>query len=111
MVLLSVLCAALTGCMREDPEYFKKPDWYAPDEEDEGTGEYRLVWFDEFDEEPADGKPWAFPSDSWIFETGGTGWGNDEEQYYVDKSYDDKVVSKVKDGNLILTARNTSPRG
>ena len=104
MVLLSVLCAALTGCMREDPEYFKKPDWYAPDEEDEGTGEYRLVWSDEFDEEPADGKPWAFPSDSWIFETGGTGWGNDEEQYYVDKSYDDKVVSKVKDGNLILTA-------
>ncbi len=104
MVLLSVLCAALTGCMRKDPEYFKKPDWYAPDEEDEGTGEYRLVWSDEFDEEPADGKPWAFPSDSWIFETGGTGWGNDEEQYYVDKSYDDKVVSKVKDGNLILTA-------
>lgn len=99
-----MLCAASTGCMKGDPDYFKKPDWWTSGEEDEGTGEYRLVWSDEFDDEPADGQPWAEPSDSWIFETGGTGWGNDEEQYYVDKSYDGKTVSKVKDGCLILTA-------
>ncbi len=101
---LSALCAAASGCMREDPDYFKKPDWYTPGEEDEGTGEYRLVWSDEFEEEPEAGKDWAEPSDSWSFETGGSGWGNDEAQYYVDKAYGDKVVSKVQDGNLVITA-------
>ena len=102
--LLLALFGVPSGCMREEPEHFRKPDWWTTGEEDEGTGEYRLVWSDEFDDEPADGQPWAEPSDGWIFETGGTGWGNDEEQYYVDKSYGGKAVSKVRDGCLILTA-------
>ena len=65
---------------------------------------YRLVWHDEFDGEPEAGISWAWPSSEWIFETGGSGWGNDEAQYYVNKVHGDKVVSKIKDGNLIITA-------
>ncbi|MDY4481724.1 MAG: hypothetical protein SPE21_06015, partial [Candidatus Cryptobacteroides sp.] len=85
MAILPLLC----GCMVDDPEYFKKPDWWSPEEEDNWTGEYRLVWSDEFDAQAEDGKDWAYPSDDWTFETGGTGWGNDEDQYYVDKAYGD----------------------
>lgn len=94
LLILPVLLIASAGCMRETPDYFQKPDWWSPEEEDSGNGEYRLVWSDEFDSESGD----------WSYETGGSGWGNDEAQYYVDKAYGDKVVSKVKDGNLVITA-------
>ncbi|MGM9786348.1 MAG: family 16 glycosylhydrolase [Candidatus Cryptobacteroides sp.] len=104
MALMPILGSVLAGCMKEDPEYFKKPDWWTPAEEDAGSGEYRLVWSDEFEAESEDGKDWTYPSNDWIFETGGTGWGNGEAQYYVDKVHGDKVVSKVKDGNLVLAA-------
>ena len=83
LTLIPIFCMALTGCMKEDPEYFKKPDWWTPEEEDAGTGEYRLVWSDEFVMDPQSGMDWTYPSDDWTFETGGTGWGNDEAQYYV----------------------------
>ena len=104
LTFMPIFCMALTGCMKEDPEYFKKPDWWTPEEEDAGTGEYRLVWSDEFVMDPQSGIDWTYPSDDWTFETGGSGWGNDEAQYYVDKQYENNVVAKVKDGNLVLSA-------
>ena len=104
LTFMPIFCMALTGCMKEDPEYFKKPDWWTPEEDNAGTGEYRLVWSDEFVMDPQSGMDWTYPSDDWTFETGGSGWGNDEAQYYVDKQYENNVVAKVKDGNLILSA-------
>lgn len=103
-LLLSLALGAAAGCMKGDPEYFKKPDWWTSGEEDEGTGEYRLVWSDEFNDEPDAETGYAVPGSAWQFETGGTGWGNYEAQYYVDKSYDGKAVAMVRDGNLILKA-------
>lgn len=56
--IISLLCmATATGCMQDDPTYFQKPDWWVDGEQDEeGDGEYRLVWSEEFDEEPPPGR-------------------------------------------------------
>lgn len=55
---------------------------------------YELVWSDEFDYEGA-------PDDTkWGYDTGGSGWGNNELQYYT---AGDNV--SVKDGVLIIEAR------
>ena len=89
--MISLLCmATATGCMQDDPTYFRKPGWWVDGEQDEeGDGEYRLVWSEEFDEEPAAGAEYAQPGEKWRFETGGSGWGNNEEQYYVDRVHGD----------------------
>ena len=60
-LLLSLALGAAAGCMKGDPEYFKKPDWWTSGEEDEGTGEYRLVWSDEFNDEPDAETGYAVP--------------------------------------------------
>ena len=61
--MISLLCmATATGCMQDDPTYFRKPGWWVDGEQDEeGDGEYRLVWSEEFDEEPAAGAEYAQP--------------------------------------------------
>lgn len=65
---------------------------------------YQLVWNDEFDTPSlADGRP-ALPSEAWWFETGNHGWGNNELQNYIDKFHDNDTVSKIENGNLIITA-------
>ncbi len=43
------------------------------------AGAYRLTWSDEFD-----GAPGTLPDrGTWQAETGGSGWGNQELQYYT----------------------------
>lgn len=61
-------------------------------EEDKLT--YKLVWNDEFEYE---GAP---DTDKWSYDVGGSGWGNNELQYYTpgDNAW-------VEDGKLILEAR------
>lgn len=63
---------------------------------------YELVWSDEFNYEglPDPGK--------WTHETGATGWGNNELQYYTDKRLEN---CRVEDGNLIIEARKESYKG
>lgn len=63
---------------------------------------YTLVWQDEFDS-PSNGKA-ILPGDKWWFETGGHGWGNNELQYYVDRTYGTDTVARIKDGMLIISA-------
>jgi beta-glucosidase len=61
---------------------------------DDVSDEWALVWNDEFDGDGID-------SDKWIYDTGGTGFGNNELQYYTtepDNSY-------IEDGNLVIVAR------
>jgi hypothetical protein len=50
-----------------------------------------LVWRDEFEGNNLN------PSD-WKYETGGSGWGNNELEYYQEKN------TAVRDGYLIITA-------
>ncbi len=54
----------------------------------------KLVWSDEFDYE---GKP---NSAKWGFDTGGGGWGNNEEQFYTNRLEN----AFVKDGYLTIRA-------
>lgn len=72
--------------------------------EPEPEKEYVLVWSDEFNSSSANNKLWPLPSDQWWFEIGGTGWGNNEEQYYVNREFQGDTVAIIKDGKLQLTA-------
>ena len=56
-----------------------------------------LVWADEFVQ--ADGT--APNPAKWAHETGGTGWGNNELQYYTDR----RENSRIEDGKLVIEAR------
>lgn len=63
---------------------------------------YELVWSDEFN---YTGLP---DSTVWFFEEGGTGWGNNELQYYTSKRPENAYV---EDGNLTITAREENYGG
>lgn len=65
---------------------------------------YDLVWQEEFNESPEVNGVLPLPGDKWWFETGGSGWGNNELQYYTDRVAGTDTVAKIKDGNLIITA-------
>ena len=53
---------------------------------------YQLVWSDEFDGT-------AVNTANWNFETGGGGWGNNEQEYYQASN------ATVSAGNLVITAK------
>lgn len=57
-------------------------------------GKYQLVWSDEFDGNVLD-------ESVWTIQTGGSGWGNNEKQYYTGRTEN----LRVEDGNLVLEAR------
>jgi len=55
--------------------------------------DWELVWSDEFDSTSLD-------LDSWTYEIGGNGWGNNELQYYTDREEN----LYLQDGKLIIKA-------
>jgi beta-glucanase (GH16 family) len=60
------------------------------------TGSYSLVWSDEFN-----GTNGTAPdSTKWTLETGGNGWGNNELEYYTNRTEN----AHQQDGNLLITA-------
>lgn len=56
------------------------------------TTKYSLVWSDEFSGTKVD-------TSKWNFETGGNGWGNNEQEYYQ------AANATVANGNLVITAK------
>jgi beta-glucanase (GH16 family) len=61
-----------------------------------------LTWQDEFNQPagtPVDGNKWKF-------DTGGSGWGNNERQYYTDSTSN---AAHDGQGNLVITARRENP--
>lgn len=60
-------------------------------------GEYRLVWAEEFDGT-------SLNTDVWNIEVNGSGGGNQEKQYYTDRTENLRVES----GNLVIEARKES---
>jgi len=60
----------------------------------------QLVWSDEFDGSTLD-------KNKWTYETGSGGWGNNEYEYYTDRT--DNV--SVSNGNLNITAKKESYQG
>ncbi|MDE7224837.1 MAG: glycoside hydrolase family 16 protein [Acetatifactor sp.] len=88
---------------------YTDPELYKVDEEDlKATGfvydraslTYELVWSDEFDYE---GAP---DPEKWGYDVGGSGWGNNELQYYTEG---DNVT--VTDGMLVIEARKEEMGG
>ena len=61
-----------------------------------GQGEWELVWADEFN---YTGLP---DSTKWSYQLGGSGWGNNEKQYYT---HADSLNAKVNNGLLSIIAR------
>lgn len=61
---------------------------------------WELVWQDEFDYE---GAP---DPDKWSYDVGGSGWGNNELQYYTEGDN-----AAVRDGCLVIEARKESVEG
>jgi beta-glucanase (GH16 family) len=59
-------------------------------------GGWKLVWSDEFN--AADGSP--VDMSKWVLETGGSGWGNDELEYYTTRPDN----SFQQGGNLVIKA-------
>ncbi len=76
----------------------KEPEPYVdkPDRSDEG---FELVWNDEFDGDTLDTSKWDYQYGNGG-EYGNPGWGNYEEQYYLNR--EENV--RVEDGKLIITA-------
>jgi licheninase len=60
------------------------------------------VWGDEFD---GQGLPNA---DKWYYETGGDGWGNQEQQYYT---REDTANARLENGHLLIEARKEAYQG
>jgi beta-glucanase (GH16 family) len=94
-LILIVLTLGLSACEVEEP--------YEPTVECKATGydydyttinDYQLVWYDEFDRG-------SMPDPTfWTYETGGSGWGNNELQYYTNGQ---NVF--IEDGVLVIEAR------
>jgi len=72
-----------------------------PSDTTSSSGEYELVWSDEFNYE---GAP---DPDKWNFEIGDNGWGNNEWQYYTDRLEN----ARVGDSVLTITAREENYEG
>ncbi len=79
----------IVGVLLFQPQVFAQPE------------HAHLVWFDEFD---TDGAPDA---GKWGYDLGGGGWGNQELQYYTNRS----VNVIVENGKLIITALKESYEG
>ena len=59
-------------------------------------GDWKLVWSDEFN--GPNGSP--IDRSKWTFDIGGEGWGNEELEYYTDRTDN----AYIQDGNLVIKA-------
>lgn len=92
MRYLFLLCFTLTFCSESGGlQPTNRPS--QPEDKEIVIGN-KLVWSDEFD------TPGAPDDSKWTYDLGGSGWGNNELQYYTN---DPKNV-RVEDGNLVIEA-------
>ncbi len=88
-----IIGLAMTCGSQTTPALTKSTDW-------------TLVWSDEFNGPSGS----AVDRSKWVLETGGEGWGNQELEYYTDRS----ANASVHDGNLAIKAvagKYTGPDG
>jgi beta-glucanase (GH16 family) len=64
---------------------------------------WTLVWSDEFDQ-PSGSAP---NSAKWAYDTGATGWGNNEKQHYTSRTNN----ARIEDGMLVIEARQENYQG
>jgi beta-glucanase (GH16 family) len=84
----------MTACLTQSPQIQPTitPEWH--------RNGWELVWHDEFDGE-------TINPENWLFNTGDSGWGNNEWQYYTDRPEN----ARVEDGMLIIEARQENYLG
>ncbi len=100
ILLVLLVTTVLAGCKKtEEPIIEPVEVCYGKGFEYSEDLEYTLVWSDEFD---IDGAP---NEEYWKYDIGGTGWGNNELQYYTK----DNVI--VEAGLLIIEARQEDYSG
>ena len=90
--LVLALLSACGGSPRQPPQ----PPAPAPSPSPVPSGDWRLVWGDEFS--TADGS--APDGSRWVHDLGGGGWGNNELQTYTDR----RENSVIRDGMLVIRA-------
>ncbi len=70
----------------------------------ENTGDYSLIWSDEFDGDALDMEKWSYELGNWKLDENGNyvtnGWGNNEQEFYTDHN------ESVKDGILTIAAKH-----
>jgi beta-glucanase (GH16 family) len=66
-------------------------------------GSWQMVWSDEFNQ-PNDSKP---DPTKWGYDTGGSGYGNNEREYYTDRTNN----VRIEDGKLVIEALQQNFRG
>src|SRR5258708_5465037 len=66
-------------------------------------GGYKIGWSDEFN--GADGC--SPDSSKWTYDIGGNGWGNNELEYYTNRTQN----AQIKGGNLVITAQKETYTG
>jgi beta-glucanase (GH16 family) len=64
---------------------------------------FTLAWSDEFN--GADGS--SPDASKWTYDTGGNGWGNNELEYYTNRTQN----AQIKSGNLVITAQKETYTG
>jgi beta-glucanase (GH16 family) len=99
VLLFFILFSALSGCKQEHEINQDEPNipsgGYSTPEHYTGMS---LVWHDEFDGDKLN-------ISDWKHELGGSGWGNNELQYYQEKN------TSVHDGYLIIAAEKENTGG
>jgi beta-glucanase (GH16 family) len=91
-------CAALCGAIVVMVACARAQDSVQPGSPAAPTGavEWRLVWSDEFD------SPGLPDASTWTYDVGGSGWGNNELQFYSEARREN---ARVEAGLLIIEAR------
>jgi len=111
ILLIMLLGLFLAACNPEDNDPNPNPNPTDYDDRSlvsddcshlDNIDDYQPVWCDEFD---VDGLP---DSTKWSYDVGGSGWGNNELQYYTDADIDNAFV---EDGILTIKAINESFSG
>jgi beta-glucanase (GH16 family)/Fe-S cluster assembly iron-binding protein IscA len=84
---------------------FAAVDYTYDNQADLATAGYTRVWSDEFDGTALDPAKWSFQIGTKDPNGGPDYWGNQEKQYYTDTNH------AVKDGKLVITAKQESKEG
>lgn len=68
---------------------------------------YALVWKDEFNDSYLSGGKPALPGSEWYYETGASGWGNNEIQKYVAGVQGTDTCSAISEGTLKIILKKS----
>lgn len=99
VLLLFIACGGI-GCSQQSSS--KSSSTPGPSPDPPMATQWQQVWSDEFN---YNGLP---DSTKWNYDVGGTGWGNNELEFYTQKRMEN---ARVENGNLVIEARKEAWQG